>query len=272
MGHDDQCVSRRGLITGMSSIGLGGLLAGCASAEGTTTAPTTTPVPTPTGSPTATVAPVADLDALFAEARTCKLTAAATQGPFYFEAGRVRSDIREGKPGVPLRVAIKVQDAATCRPLRDAVVEIWHCDAAGLYSGAEAASAASALSAAFAPDENGRFTDMKPLDRTRYLRGTQVTNADGVVEFATVWPGWYHGRTVHIHAMVHAAGRRVLTTQLMFDEELSKRVLAMPPYAAHGLPDTGNAADEDFDESMLMNVVPDGDGYVGAIILSADPA
>lgn len=254
----------------MSSIGLGGLLAGCASAEGTTTAPTTTPVPTTTGSPTATVAP--NLDALFAEARTCKLTAAATQGPFYFEAGRVRSDIREGRPGVPLRVAIKVQDAGTCRPLRDAMVEIWHCDAAGLYSGAEAASAASALSAAFAPDENGRFTDMKPLDRTRYLRGTQVTNADGVVEFATVWPGWYHGRTVHVHAMVHVAGRRVLTTQLMFDEELNKRVLAMPPYAAHGLPDTDNAADEDFDESMLMNVVPDGDGYVAAIILSADPA
>ncbi|PZG18861.1 intradiol ring-cleavage dioxygenase [Nonomuraea aridisoli] len=262
MGHDHegQRVSRRRLITGVSSIGLGGLLAACAKAEGTTTVATAAITPR--------AATAGDVTALFAEARTCRMTADVTQGPFYFDADLVRSDIREGRPGVRLRVAIKVQDGRTCRPLPNAVVEIWHCDANGLYSGAEALSAAGPLSAGFKPLDNGEFADMKPADGTRYLRGAQVTNADGIVEFTTVWPGWYHGRTIHIHAMVHIADQRALTTQLMFDETLNREVMATRPYARRTGRTVFNEADEDFDPSMLMKTVPDGDGYLSAITLS----
>ncbi|TDD56278.1 protocatechuate dioxygenase [Nonomuraea terrae] len=262
MGHDHegQRVSRRRLITGISSLGLGGLLAACAKAESTTSVATITP----------RAATAGDVTALFAEARTCRMTTAVTQGPFYFDADLVRGDIREGKPGVRLRVAIKVQDGRTCRPLPNAVVEIWHCDANGLYSGAESLSTAGPLSAGFQPLENGEFADMKPADRKRYLRGAQVANADGVVEFTTIWPGWYHGRTIHIHAMVHIADQRVLTTQLMFDETLNRKVMATQPYAQRTGRKVFNAADEDFDESMLLTTVPDGDGYLAAITLSTE--
>ncbi|TMR10317.1 hypothetical protein ETD86_40095, partial [Nonomuraea turkmeniaca] len=139
MGHDHegQRVSRRRLFAGVSSLGLGTLLAACGSGNGTSA----TAVTTSTG---ATVTPeattVTDLTSLFADAGTCKLTATTTQGPYYFDADKIRSDIREDKQGVLLRVAIKVRDSETCKPLPNAVVEIWHCDAAGLYSGAEAQS------------------------------------------------------------------------------------------------------------------------------------
>ncbi|NUS04156.1 MAG: protocatechuate dioxygenase, partial [Nonomuraea sp.] len=135
MGHDDEGrrVSRRRLITGVSSLGLGGLLAACA--------PDRPAVTTSTGAavtPEATTAK--DLTSLFTEANTCRLTASTTQGPYYFDADKIRSDIREDKQGVRLRVAIKAQDSESCAPLANAVVEIWHCDAGGIYSGAESMS------------------------------------------------------------------------------------------------------------------------------------
>lgn len=283
MGHDHegQRVSRRRLITGISSIGLGGLLAACSSEAGTTAVTTTTG---------ATVTPEAtttsnDLNALFADANTCTLTQTTTQGPYYFDADKVRSDIREDKQGVRLRVAIKVQDSETCKPLPNAVVEIWHCDAAGLYSGAEAASTGGggggnrpSGAPTGAPPSGGPgggggegdMADLTPTDDKRYLRGAQVTNSDGIVEFTTIWPGWYRGRTIHIHAMVHFSNQRVLTTQIMFDESMNSKIMAMAPYSEHTGRDTFNDNDNIYKEGMIMKVAAEDDGYLGAIVFAAD--
>ncbi|MGN9783406.1 intradiol ring-cleavage dioxygenase [Nonomuraea sp. ZG12] len=237
--HEGQRVSRRKLIAGISSLGLGALLAACA--------PDAAPATSSTGAvvtPRATTAK--DLTSLFDQAGTCTLSPATTAGPFYFDADRIRSDIREDRQGLRLRVAIKVQDSETCEPLRDAVVEIWHCDAAGSYSGTES------------------------QDDERYLRGAQVTNADGIVEFTTIWPGWYQGRTIHIHAMVHFTDVRVLTTQVMFDEALNTEVLAQAPYTDRPDRDTRNGDDGIYRDDMLLKVTKDDDGYLGVIVFAAD--
>ncbi|GIH07000.1 protocatechuate dioxygenase [Rhizocola hellebori] len=274
--HEGQRVSRRTLVRGLSLLSLGGVLAACAKeTEGTPTA--TAPATGTTGSD------------LFAGLAACALTLETTQGPYYFDADKVRSDIREDRAGKRLRVAIKVQDSETCAPVPNAVVEIWHCDADGLYSGAEAQSTGGGggpgggappggggpggtpPSGGPGPGGgNGGIADLVPTDDKRYLRGAQVTNGEGVVEFTTVWPGWYRGRTVHIHAMVHVSNNRVLTTQMMFDEALNTKVFADKPYSAHTGRDTFNNNDSIFKDSMLAKVTEDGDGYLSAMVFGAD--
>ena len=146
------------------------------------------------------------------------------------------------------------------------MVEIWHCDAGGLYSGAESQSTGGGG----VPGGGGPGGDLAPTDDKRYLRGAQVTNADGVVEFTTIWPGWYRGRTVHVHAMVHVSNRRVLTTQIMFDEAMNTTVFTAAPYASRTGRDTFNNNDSIYRPGMLMKVVQSGGGYLGAIVFSAD--
>ncbi|WP_459799987.1 intradiol ring-cleavage dioxygenase [Herbidospora sp. RD11066] len=257
--HDEgKRVSRRTMIAGVGSIGLGALLAACGSGG-------STPVTTSTGS-TATITPQAasgDLTALFESSGTCTLTASTTQGPYYFDADKIRSDIREDRPGKRLDVAIRVRDSETCEPLKDAVVEIWHCDAGGNYSGAESQSAGR--------PGGGGTGDLVPTDDHRYLRGAQVTNAEGIVTFTTIWPGWYRGRTVHIHAMVHVGQDRTLTTQMMFDEALNDVVMAAEPYTGRGERDTRNENDSIFRSGMVMKTVAAADGYQGAITFNVDP-
>jgi protocatechuate 3,4-dioxygenase beta subunit len=265
--HEGQRVSRLAVFAGVSSIGLGSLLAACGQDD--------TPVTTSTGatvSPQATTTTTnAGLTSLFTGLDSCKLTEATTQGPYYFDADKIRSDVREDRPGVQLRLAIKVQDSGECKPLSNAVVEIWHCDAAGLYSGAESLSSGGGRGGPPRGAAPGGGADLTPADDKRYLRGAQVTNADGIVQFTTVWPGWYRGRTVHVHAMVHVRNDRVLTTQMMFDEKLNDAVFAQAPYAAHTGRDTTNSDDSIYDDSMLMKVSQDGAGYLGVIVLAADP-
>jgi protocatechuate 3,4-dioxygenase beta subunit len=285
--HEGQRVSRRTLFAGISSIGLGSLLAACSGSDvETSTGETVSPSTTSTPSTSST-----ELADLFADASTCKLTEETTQGPYYFDADKVRSDIREDREGTRLDVAIKVQDSETCKALPNAVVEIWHCDAAGLYSGAESMS--SGQSGGQQPpgdgqqppegqqpppgqngngngDGGGDTADLEPQDDKRYLRGAQVTNADGIVRFTTIWPGWYRGRTVHIHAMVHFSNERVLTTQVMFDEKLNSKVFTAAPYSKHTGRDTFNDGDSIYDDSMLMKIVEQDEGYLGAIVFSAD--
>jgi protocatechuate 3,4-dioxygenase beta subunit len=296
--HEGQRVSRRAIFAGISSVGLGSLLAACGSDEPTAVTTSTGATVTPQATTSA------DLTSLFEGANTCTLTPGVTQGPYYFDADKIRSDIREDKQGKQLLVAIKVMDSEECKPLANAVVEIWHCDAAGLYSGAEAASQAGGGVPGGAPPSGGpgrpggvrpsgrpggpggtppsggpggpggganqAAADLTPTDDKRYLRGAQVTNADGIVQFTTIWPGWYTGRTVHIHAMVHVNNERVLTSQMMFDEKLNDAVFATAPYSTHTGRDTTNANDFIFLDSMLMKVTEDANGYVGAIIMSAD--
>ena len=129
-----------------------------------------------------------------------------------------------------LRLAIRVREAESCEPIRSAVVDIWQCDAEGQYS----------------------------ADGETFLRGAQVTNAQGIAEFLTIYPGWYQGRTVHIHAKVHLDKQTVLTTQLFFDEKTQSEV-----YISQG--DTDNASDGIFDESLVLATQSGGGEHVGAI-------
>ncbi|UOX92064.1 hypothetical protein MUY14_16050 [Amycolatopsis sp. FBCC-B4732] len=155
----------------MSSVGLGALVTACAGKSAVTTS---------TGETVALQAVTdADLTALFAGARTCTLTAATTQGPYYFDADKIRSDVREEKQGMKLRVALQVQDSETCKPIPHAVVEIWHCDAGGLYFGAEAQSGGGGSTPPTGVPPPGGDADLEPTDDKRYLRGAQVTTSAG---------------------------------------------------------------------------------------------
>jgi len=270
MGHDHegQRVSRRRVLAGVSSVGLGALVTACAGKSAVTTS---------TGETVALQAVTdADLTAMFAGARTCTLTPSATQGPYYFDADKIRSDVREDRPGVKLRLALQVQDSETCKPIPHAVVEIWHCDAGGLYSGAEAESGGGGGTPPTGtpptgPPPTGGDADLEPTDDKRYLRGAQVTNQRGIVDFTTIWPGWYRGRTIHVHVMVHVGNEKTLTTQLMFDEDLNAKVMATEPYARRSGRDTFNDGDFIYQPSMLLKVTKARDGYVGCIVLNADP-
>ena len=107
---------------------------------------------------------------------------------------------------------------------------------------------------------------------TRYLRGAQVTNKDGVAEFTTIYPGWYPGRTTHIHAKVHLDSATVLTTQLFFEDDLSTKVYAGSAYAGRGQRDQFNDSDGIFDASLVVPAKADGDGYVGAMTFNVRSA
>jgi protocatechuate 3,4-dioxygenase beta subunit len=140
-------------------------------------------------------APAGAQDAASPTADLCLLTPEQTEGPFYLPLELMREDITEGKPGVPLRLRIAVADANACTPLANAAVDLWHCDAQGYYSGVAARPGGGASQEAGAGSESGTF-----------LRGIQLTDADGLAEFTTIYPGWYAGRTVHIHMKVHIGG------------------------------------------------------------------
>ncbi len=160
-----------------------------------------------------------------ASGNTCTVYPEQVEGPFYVPGELVRSDIREGKAGAELSLEILVQRASDCAPLEGVAVDIWHCDADGVYSGY--------------PDQLGG------LDTTgqAFLRGTQLTDADGRVRFVTIYPGWYPGRTTHIHFKVRPTAESEATSQLYFSEDLNRAVYAVAPYAAHGQKDTANTAD-----------------------------
>ena len=173
------------------------------------------------GTPSTTAFTTAD----FADLGACRLLPDLTAGPFPTVTEVERRDVTEGLTGMPLRVGIQVVDES-CAPIPGATVEIWHCDVDGDYSGYA---------------DGG--TDDDGGEGTTFLRGSQLANDDGIVEFLTIWPGWYRGRAVHIHSKVHIDGATMLTTQFLFDDELNSEVLATGRYASYGEPDTTNATD-----------------------------
>lgn len=192
---------------------------------------------------------------------TCyKLTSETTEGPYYIDADKLRQDITEDKDGIPLTLRIKVIDAESCKPVGNAAVDIWHCDALGLYSGYESFSngggagtpptdAPSATPTAVPsgtptgepPAGGGGGGHEEPTSDTRYLRGTWKTDRKGFVTFRTVFPGWYQGRCVHIHTKVHVSGEwtdagyeggtTCHTGQFFFDEETVLRCAEEEPYS-----------------------------------------
>lgn len=241
----DRKLSRREALATLGTVSLGSVLAACGADDPVAA------VTTEQGT-TATVrakAPSAASTELFDASASCALTAEQTAGPYYFDAGSIRRDLREDRDGTPLRLALRVRDAEGCTPIENAVVDLWHCDAGGLYSGFEAASRGGG---------GGR-------DEETYLRGAQVTNAEGIAEFLTVYPGWYPGRTVHVHAKVHLDRTTLLTTQLYFDDALTAAVHAAAPYAAKGAADTTNDADGIFDPSLVVSGTRGDDGVLAVM-------
>ena len=169
------------------------------------------------------------------ERSACVARPQQMEGPFFVETGLNRSDIRSDpatgmiRPGLPLQVTFRVARLAAggCTRLPAAHVEVWQCDAAGVYSGVRDGDSAAA--------------------GQKFLRGYQVTDGSGAAAFTTIYPGWYPGRTVHLHFTIsttRSVGRREeFTSQLYFDDALTDKVHALAPYASRGPRQVKNAAD-----------------------------
>lgn len=166
--------------------------------------------------------------------RVCVATPEQTEGPYFVEARLNRSDIRtdplEGirREGVPLALAFRVLsvERGGCTPLNGAMVDIWQCDAQGIYS-------------------DVRDANFNTVGK-RFLRGYQLTDPDGRARFTTIYPGWYPGRAVHIHFKVRVKGEDKgygFTSQLYFDDALTDRIHARAPYADRGNKRTRNSED-----------------------------
>jgi protocatechuate 3,4-dioxygenase beta subunit len=191
-------------------------------------------------------------------ANVCLLSPETTEGPFYVDPGLVRRDITEGLPGVPLELVLQVVNE-DCRPIAGARVDVWHCDAAGNYSG-------------YARQGSDRALDT--LGET-FLRGTQMADAAGVARFRTIWPGWYRGRTPHVHYKVFLDATTVLTSQLFFPDGASELVFRAAPYRDRaGRQDTGNATDgiaRRAGAAAFARVVQAGEVWRAELVVGVDP-
>lgn len=200
-------------------------------------------------------------------AAACVLTPEQTEGPYYLDLETVRENITEGKPGVPLSLRITVVNATTCSPLPNTAVDVWQCDAVGVYSGYVAGGST--------PD-------------TTFLRGVQLTDSAGVAEFTTVYPGWYVGRAIHIHVKTHVGGtvsggkyqggHVSHTGQLYFPETYNTSVAALNPYRTNRATRTLNARDGIYrngGSSTLLTVTQTGTdlsaGVIGTVVLGVSP-
>ena len=197
----------------------------------------------------------------------CVVRPAMTPGPSYVDEKLERSDIRSDptdgtvKPGALLLLTLTVSRIAKdgCAPLNGAVVDIWHCDAEGVYSDA---------------------VDPKYFDTTgkKFLRGYQLTDGSGLVTFTTIYPGWYPERTPHIHYKIRspATAERAyeFVSQVYFDEGINDRVYARPPYAAKGKRTVSNLTDGIYQESggrqSMLAVVPAKEGYTARFEVALD--
>src|SRR5438034_2613878 len=178
---------------------------------------------------------------------SCVLTPEQTEGPYYIAGEKYRRNITEGHSGVPLYLRLRVIDASTCRPIAGAAVDIWHADALGVYSGFGAGA----------------------KSRT-FMRGIQRTDANGLARFRSVYPGWYQGRTVHIHVKVHVAGNVVHTGQLYFPDTLTDAVYTKAPYSSRPGRDVRNATDSVFrngGKRSMLTLHRSGSGYLGSIVM-----
>lgn len=262
-------ISRRRALGWGGTIGLTGMLAACAGAPAGPSSATRAPAPT--GASAAPADP--DLIALLDRANTCGLTPEQTAGPYWFDVDSIRTDIREDRPGTELALAVRVRDAA-CAPVPRSVVEIWHCDAGGIYSGFEAQSAGGSGSSGSPGTSDGSYSagdrEAPTGDDGTYLRGAQPADANGIARFTTIFPGWYPGRTAHVHLKVYLDRRTALTTQLFVDDALTDRIYAAAPYVAHPGRDTTNEADSMYAASAQLAMQQSGTGWLGVINLGID--
>jgi protocatechuate 3,4-dioxygenase beta subunit len=184
----------------------------------------------------------------------CAITPSETEGPYPDRTGMLnnpafhRRDITEGRSGVPLELTMHVVNAkASCGPIANAVVEVWHCDVTGTYS------------------EYGQGAGQT------FLRGLQTTDASGAVTFNTIYPGWYEGRATHIHVEVYVNGASVKVTQIAFPEGVSAAVYASGVYASHGQNSISNARDNVFADGVADELATVGgsptSGYTAALTI-----
>jgi protocatechuate 3,4-dioxygenase beta subunit len=195
---------------------------------------------------------------------TCVLTAALTEGPFFVDEKLNRSDIRTDQgsglvaAGIPLALAFNVSRVANnaCTPLTGAYLDVWHCDSTGIYSDVSGSS-------------------------RKFLRGYQITDANGVAAFTTIYPGWYSGRAVHIHfkLRLYAGSSKTyeFTSQFFFNDTLTDSVYTQSPYSLRGSRDTRNASDGIYNSlstsdtaGLTLQTSKTADGYAGVINLGVN--
>jgi protocatechuate 3,4-dioxygenase beta subunit len=262
---------RRHLLRAGGAMSLAAVVSACSRDGASSAAPSSRPpassaAPPPGSATTSPPPPAPSAVDLLAGAPTCALTADTIAGPTWFDARDVRSDIRDDRPGVPLQLAFRVVQLPACAPLPRAVVDLWHCDALGFYSGFAGAAAGDGGRAG-GRDQYGD-AEAATTDADRFLRGTQMTDPSGLVQFITVYPGWYPTRTVHLHLKVHLAEATVLTTQLFFDDAVSDRVHSTnDPYRQHPGRDTRNDRDPFYSSTALLTSASAPDGWLAAITL-----
>jgi protocatechuate 3,4-dioxygenase beta subunit len=205
-------------------------------------------------------------EAVAAAAKTClRLMPEQEEGPFYVDLGKVRANVVEGQEGVPLDLTVRVIDHERCLPVADAAVDIWQCNAYGVYS-----------------DEESEGTVGE-----EYLRGIQFTDAAGYATLKTIYPGHYAGRATHIHVKVHIGGARTKETysgghvchtgQLLFAEGVTDAVYATSPYSASTVARVANAEDHVYSQEGGKRSMPKlagrvGAGYTAKIALGVDPS
>jgi protocatechuate 3,4-dioxygenase beta subunit len=237
-------LSRREVLAllGGSSVAL---IAACAPGALSSASPTPTAQQTGAAATTAAAASSAATTVL----PSCIVRPALTEGPYFVDEKLDRSDIRSDpgtgavRPGALLTLNFLVSrvSGSACTALSGAVVDVWHCDALGVYS------------------------DVDNARGQKFLRGFQTTNASGSAKFTTVYPGWYQGRAVHIHFKIRPTSSSEFTSQLFFDDALSTQVFAQAPYSQKGTQGiTRNSADGIFQQSggkLTLNVTKSGDAY-----------
>jgi protocatechuate 3,4-dioxygenase beta subunit len=188
---------------------------------------------------------------------SCIVAPELTEGPYFVDEMLERSDVRSDpsdnsvRPGIPLSLTFLVSQVANnaCKPLSGAMVDVWHCDAAGVYSDAQDPNFGSTVG-------------------SKFLRGFQVTDENGLARFTTIYPGWYQGRAVHIHFKIRnyppADSGFDFTSQLFFDEAFSEQVFALDPYKQKQGPFMRNSEDGIFNQSggqTLLDLTSIEEGY-----------
>jgi protocatechuate 3,4-dioxygenase beta subunit len=205
-------------------------------------------------------------EAIAKQAKTClRLVPEQEEGPFYVDLEKVRADVVEGQAGVPLDLNIRVIDHEKCEPVRNAAIDIWQCNAYGVYS-----------------DEESEET----VGET-FLRGVQFTDSEGWAELKTIYPGHYAGRATHIHVKVHIGGKRTKKTysgghichtgQMLFHEGVTDQVYELAPYDESTIARVPNAQDRVFSQQGGKYSMPklSGDaasGITAKMVLGVDPS
>ena len=254
-------LSRREMLSLMGSTAAAITLAGCGGGESEQSGPGGE---TTSGSTSASGGETTGAAAETAST-TCVVRPEQTEGPYYVDTGLERSDIREEREGIPFELTFNVSrvdegDISACGPLAGAVVDVWHCDALGEYSGVQDNAAG----------------DFDTTGAT-FLRGYQLTDDNGTARFTTIYPGWYQGRAVHIHFTIRDSADSQqgyeFTSQLYFDDALTDEIHLQGPYAEKGVRDQRNSTDGIYQgggDKLTLALTEQGEGFAATFDIALD--